>query len=306
MTTRRKKIETMKVSFSERGVSFAEILNSVLDQNFNEGNGKLISLHKTSETEEYFQGYVNTTKQTGIPPKHSPVSNTFESLPINEGDGEGLGYSNVFIYNKQYGVLMYEFNKNGCYLTSLRRYLVGLFNVGRDIAVDILFAPLLKLEAYERMLNIDIYKSLEVKIANPSTGIRDFLDVNDAITSAINTCRELHTDTVDLKFDIKGKPIEGMPNQAISNLIRRVQRLATNYEERIVEKFSICGYYHDIEDDTTHKEVIDFLLDRYMKTFSIDEPNVLSDPQIREKSNSLFEVYLTCRDDFRLLAPIES
>ncbi len=305
MTVRRKKIETMRVNLSENRISFPQILNSVLDMNYDEGNGKLISLHRIRETDDYFQGYVNTTKQTGIPPKHNPTQNTFEQIQINEGDGEGLGYANVFIYNKQFGVLMYEFNKNGCYLSSLRRYLINLFNENEDELLDISFAPLLRIEAYQRMLNLDIYKSVAVKIANPTVQIQDFLDENDAISSAINTCQLLNSDTVDLKFDIKGRPLEGMPNQIISNLIRRIQRLANNYDERIVEKFTISGYYQDIEEDVTKRDEIDLLLDRYHKTFSVDEPNVLSDPQIREKSTSLFEVYVGCRDDFRILAPIQ-
>jgi hypothetical protein len=305
MTIRRKKIETMRVSLSDEGITFQRVLNSLLDTNYDEGNGKLISLHRIRANDESFQGLINTTKQIGIPPKHNPTQNTFEQIQINEGEGEGLGYANVFIYDKRHGVLMYEFNKNGCYLSSLRRYLINQFNEIEDGMLDFSFAPLLRMEAYERMLNIDIYKSVEVKIASPTVAIQDFLDENDAISSAISTCQLLNSDTVDLKFDIKGRPLDGMPNQVISNLIRRIQRLANNYDERIVEKFTICGYYQDIEDDVTKRDEIDLLLDRYKKTFSVDEPNVLSDPQIREKSTSLFEVYVGCRDDFRILAPIQ-
>lgn len=304
MPIKRKKIETMKVTLSQDGVRFCQVLNAIVDTNYNEGNGKLISLHRVRENDEYFLGYMNTTKQTGIPPKHNPTQNTFEALPIDEGDGEGLGFSNVFVYDKVHGVLMYEFNKNGCYLTSFRRYILNLYNAERDDRLDLGFAPLLRLEAYERMLNIDVYKTLEVKIATPTQAIQEFLDENDAISSAINTSQLLQSDTVDLKFDIKGRPIQGMPNQIISNFIRRIQRLANNYEEKIVEKFLICGYYHDIEEDVTKKDEIDFLLDRYQKTFNIDEPNVLSDPQTREKSTSLFEVYWDCKNDFGVLAPI--
>lgn len=48
--------------------------------NYDEGNGKLISRHRIRETDNYFQGYVNTTKQTGIPPKHNPTQNKFGKM----------------------------------------------------------------------------------------------------------------------------------------------------------------------------------------------------------------------------------
>lgn len=306
MATRRKKVETMKVSLTTRSLSFCQVLNSIVDMYYNDGHGKLISLRRIRENDEYFLGYMNTTKQTGIPPKHNPTQNTFEPLPINEVDGEGLGFSNVFVFDKNHQVLMYEFNKNGCYLATFRHYVLNLFNRHEEERINLSFSPLLRLEAYQRMLNMDIYKTLEVKIATPTSVIQDFLDENDAISSAITTAQLLNSDTVDLKFDIKGKPINGMPNQVISNLIRKIQRLATTQDEKIIEKFTICGYYHDIEENVTKKETIDFLLDRYEKTFTIEEPNVLHDTQTREKIDSLFTVYWDCRNDFDVLAPLES
>ncbi len=305
MAIRRKKIETMKVTLSQDSVSFCQVLNDIVDTNYNEDKGKVFSLHRIRENNDFFLGYMNTTKQIGIPPKHNPRHSTSEALPINETDGEGLGYSNVFVYDKTFQVIMYEFNQNGCYLGSFRRYVLELYNEGADEPLNVSFSPLLRLEALERILRFNVYKSLQVKIAVPSGGMQDFLDENDALSSAISTAQQLQSDTVDLKFDIKGRPINGMPSQVVSNLIRRVQRLINNYDERIVDKFVVAGYYHDIEEDVTKKDEIDFLTDRYLKTFSVDEPNILSDSQTREKSSSLFDVYINCRSDFEILAPIE-
>ncbi|MDD2635944.1 MAG: hypothetical protein PHW82_10635 [Bacteroidales bacterium] len=294
----------MKVTLSNDNLSFCEVINQIENTNYNEGQGKLIALHRIRENSDYFLGYMNTTKQKGIPPKHNPRENTFEQLPINEGDGEGLGFSNVFIFDKTHQVIMYEFNKNGCYLASFRNYIRHLYNNDAEERLNLSFSPLLRLEAYQRMLQVDIYKTLEVKIATPIRPIQDFLDENDALSSAISTSQLLQSDTVNLKFDIKGRPLNGMPTQAISNLIRRIERLATGYDESIVEKFVICGYYNDIENDTLRKDEIDFLLDRYQKTFNVDEPNVLSNTQTHEKSTALFNVYWDCKGDFEILAPI--
>ncbi|MGV3630304.1 MAG: DUF6731 family protein [Bacteroidota bacterium] len=297
MALKKKKLEVMLVSTSDQNRSFVDILNSCIGNSFNDGNGKILSLKRFNDNTEYFLGYLNTTKQAGIPPKHSSFNDSYEALPINADNGEGLGYSNVFVYDKLNKVLMYEFNKNGCYLASFNKYLSYFTNDGTQAPIDISFTPLLRPEAYDRMLNINVYKTLEVKIATPTNMIQEFVDENDALSGAIRTGIELETDTIDLKFDIKGRPIEGMPSQRISNLLRRINILLGR-EEHLVEKLTICGYYLDPEDNHLIKDEIDFLLDRYKKTFTIDEPSVLNDPQTREKINSLLDVYLNCRTDF--------
>ena len=301
MALRSKKIETVNVDL-QGSIDFCRLLNRIVDISYDADSGKIISLHKHEENDEYFSGYVNVTKQIGIPPKHNSIEDTFEALPINEGEGEGLGFSNVFVYDKRSCVLMYEFNKNGCYLTSFRRCILYLYNdIEPEGQLDISFYPLLRPEAYERMLNIDIYKTLEVKIATPREEIRDFLDENDALVSAITTSQELGADTMSLKFDIKGRPVRGMSSQFISRLVRNVRRLFER-DESSVRKLVIRGYYHDPEQDVDVQDTIDFILDRYKKNFSVDEPNVLSDPQTNEKLGSLLGVYLDCRGDFRIFA----
>jgi hypothetical protein len=303
MATRTKKIETMKVSLPDGDLLFHNILNSLNGIDYNERSGKLFSLNRISENDSYFLGSMNTTKQSGIPPKHNPINKTYERIPINDVDGEGLGYSNVFVYDKMHQILMYEFNQNGCYLTSFHRYLIINFNNDSENAINLSFIPLLRREAYERMLSMDIYKTLEVEIATPSTIIDEYLEENDALTSVVRTSQQLNSDTVTLKFDIKGRPIEGMPSQIISNLVRRVHRLF-DHEEDLVNKFKITGYYQDLENEVRSKDVIDLLLDRYQKTFNVEEPDVFSDPQTREKANALLNVYLECRNELGILAPI--
>ncbi len=298
MPQKKKKLEVMIVSLSNNNQSFSDILNLCIDHDFNDGNGKILSLKRTSDTDEYFLGVINTTKQAGIPPKHSSRDNTYEALPIDANSGEGLGYSNVFIFDKRHNVLMYEFNKNGCYLAAFNKYISYFVNDGTQAPLIIDFAPLLRPQAYQRMLNINIYKSLEVKIATPNQMIQEFRDENDALSGAIQAGMDLQSDTIDLKFDIRGRPLTGMPSQYISQFMRKINVLLGR-EEHIVEKFTMCGYYVDPDDNgNLIKDEIDFLLDRYKKTFNIEEPNVLSDPQTREKSNSLLNVYLNCRTDF--------
>ena len=300
MALKYKKVETVHVS-TNNNLDFTELLHFSQDSDFNDGSGKIVNLRIHFEEDTFLRGAVTTTKQTGIPPKHNPISHTFTALPIDEESGEGLGYSNVFVYDKRAKILMYEFNRNGCYLSLFGRLIKHFSHEASEEAVQLEFSPVLRTEAYERMLSMEIYKSLEVKVANPSQLTRDFLDDNDALSSAIQAGSELGSDTIDLKYSMKGRRVDnGMPSQVIARFINKVQSIL-GANDQVIEKFTIKGYRVDDSDSTESiKDEIDILLDRYTKSFSVNEPNVQGDPQTNEKLLSLYDVYMNCRSDFNI------
>lgn len=300
MALKYKKIETIHVSLND-GLDFTELLQFSQNSDFNDGFGKTVNLNILANEDTFVRGAVITTKRTGIPPKHNPNNKVFSALPIDEEDGEGLGYSNVFIFDKRAKVLMYEFNRNGCYLSLFAKMIKRFSQDSVDEPIDIEFSPVLRTEAYERMLSMQVYKTLEVKIANPSSLTRDFLDENDALSNAIQSGSELESDTMDIKYSMNGRRVDnGMPTQVITGLINKVRRMV-GIDRDLIKKFTIKGYRVDDSDSSAIiRDEIDILLDRYSKSFSVDEPNVQGDPQTREKSSSLLSKYMSCRSDFRI------
>ena len=301
MPKKDKKIETMKIEIYGENVNFIDVLKTAKGQRFKESDNKLYTLYEIDNTEKYFSGYISTTKLSDIAPKHNPNNNVYEKLPIDSKNGEGLGYSNVFIYDKTYDILMYEFNINGCYLGAFGRYLNSEFNKTSDNKINVDFSPVLRKEAFERMLNFNIYKSVEMQIATPSRSIEKYYEENDSLIGYINDGKKFEADRVTVKFDIPGKPIKGMPGEKISNFLNNINYLKKNSPEDIVEKLSVIGYYFDPEDNKNKKDSVDLILDRYKKKFTIDQPYVLTNPQTREKSYALLSVYLKCKKDFKEL-----
>jgi len=306
MARKKKKIiETMVVSLSNPNLTFEKLLSACTEHQDASNAERTISLHINRDKPGYIIGFVNTTKKSGIPPKHNP--DTGEYSPLDIAEGEGLGFSNVFIYDKRYKVLMYEFNKNGCYLSSfnhlLETFIYQLDN--EDYKTTISFLPLLRADAYKRMMSMDYIKTLELKIAEPSQIRQEYLDENDAISNAIKTGSELKSDTMEVKFDIQARKLEGMPSQVINKILKSMGRIIDKNETSVIEKLKLTGYYNDPESNDRKKDDIDMIFDRYKKTFDIYEPRIQQDPQTMEKCNSIYSRYLDCVEDFKILEPLK-
>lgn len=298
MPKKKKKIETLKIEVLGKKINFIEILSSAEKIKYQEGKEKCYTLYKLEDNEDYYSGYVSTTKLSDIAPKHNSNTNEYERLPINSKEGEGLGYSNVFIYDKKFNILMYEFNTNGCYVSSFSRYLKSEFEKKNETKIAMQFSPVLRKEAYQRMLSFSLYKSIEMQIATPSRSVDKYYEENDGLTSYIKDGQDFNAERVSVKFDIPGKPFKGLRSERISNLLEKIKQLKNKNPEDIIEKLSVTGYYLDPDDSKTKKDSIDLILDRYIKYFSVDQPYVLINPQTKEKSYALLEVYLKSKKDF--------
>lgn len=300
MPTKRKTIDTFVVEIEEIGYTISELLNMLHDVKLEESVYKDVRFKVIQNTDEYLLASVESTKKSGIPPKRN--SNTQDQAPLPLADDEGLGYSNVLLLSKRHNVIMYEFNKEGCYVPSLLTLLNKAFRERENpINAGFKFSAFLRPEAFRRMLGMDKYKTIELKVANPQSIIQEYLDENDAISSAINSAKELDSDSVWVKFDVNYRRMNGMPSERLQNLIRRVTDLINISDERVVEKCTLTGYRQDPDEEHPIKDDIDLLVDKYKKQISVEEPRLKSDTQTTEKSAALLNLYYDCNSDFDIL-----
>ena len=60
-------------------------------------------------------GIIETTQDSDIPPIKNKTTKEYSSVGINP-ETEGLAYANIFIYDSLRNILIFEINKNGCFL----------------------------------------------------------------------------------------------------------------------------------------------------------------------------------------------
>ena len=305
-----KRIETLIVNFSTNFplLTFESILHdlSVNHSVMHSVNGRRVELRLIAPNNDINQdiivGVVITTKLNGLPPKHN--TDTGETGSLGLDPSEGLGYANVFLYEKHRHLLLYEFNKNGTYLNQLiefvkvkteELYSHQTFN-DSHLSVQLDFSSLLKSDAYQRMLTIGSYKKLEVDIANP-TELMQYIDHSSiygiALMDIVSPARILDSPKFSAVFSCGRSHSSHLNTNAFREIVEALRFALGTRHGGNIEKIRLTGYYTNPDGDTI-LQPIDLLTDRYLKFINLPEPKELRDFQEGQRRELIVSLYRSC------------
>lgn len=71
--------------------------------------------------------FVETTQDSDLPPVKNKQSKELTALDIDSNE-EGLAFANILLYDERLNVLVYEINRNGCYLGKLKEWIERRWN----------------------------------------------------------------------------------------------------------------------------------------------------------------------------------
>ena len=126
MTKKRRSVDILTVKLSPMPgtpieTSFEDVLRFIHGKNYySPENGKFVelSIMEDSTSNGIIKGLVITTQDSDIPPKRNKRTGEMSSVDIDVNT-EGFAYANAFLYDTRRKVLIYEINKNGCFLNRL-------------------------------------------------------------------------------------------------------------------------------------------------------------------------------------------
>lgn len=290
-----KSVDFFKLSFASRKIdplkkgkviTFCDLLHNpeISDIAYKIPGEKCQRLTVLVNTPEYTIGVIKTTLLRGIPPKYDYLNDQAQSLEL--GKNEGLGYANTFLYYKAKEVLLYEFNKNGCYPSALKdliRFIAGTLYPNTGVALE--FFPILTKNAYEQYLKMRNYLSLECSIATPTQLLNKAEEEhqeNDALTSISKESRDLNavSSTIIFKGDTKSG---GLSPQNTRNLIEKF------FAKPNTQKIIIKGYSEDPEDKKQHE--LDLIAGLLKGCMRLKEPKVLSNFLLQERTMAIKTVF---------------
>ncbi len=265
---------------------------------------RLLSPYDLINTNHNFiVGIILTTKRGGIPPKHN--TQTGATGPLGLDPDEGLGYANVFLYEPDRNLLLYEFNKNGTYLNQFIDFVkikgqqlldINLIPGTLPSMISVDLNPLLKTEAYERMLSIGNYRVLEISIANP-TEFMEYVDHGSengqSLLELTSPSRLLNSPKFKATYSCGHLITSSLNAGAFRRIIDALRYGMTTRHGKNIEKIKLRGYYQDPELGTV-LQPIDLLADRYIKQFNLPEPNELIDFQEGQRREEIVSLYRSC------------
>lgn len=304
MARKKRGVDVLSVRIStlenEQEVTFEEVLNFLNGRKYvSPDTGKLIEIqfNEGQVDETLIKGVVITTQDSDIPPKRNKMTGQMSSLGINVAE-EGLAYANAFLYDKRKKVLVYEINKNGCYIKLFKEMVYGLWNTVVDInerrpRFNLDFIILARQDEYNRMLNMSYYKQLSIELTRPHELINNFLEENDSISNWIKANLDNATngnaDCVLLEQKVTSRKLN-VAGLSRNGIISTISKIFEKVDPAHIQKLVVTGYTEDVEDSNRCRPV-DLLTDAFNECFYLSDVPVHTNLQVQERLTGIHSVY---------------
>ena len=299
MAVRKKKIEFYKVILKTLDDKKSEIkLDVVLTSKelLNKQvylKGKDLELKVFANNEDYLVGIIETSRNNNLPPKKSKKAKTLTKLGLNSD--EGLAYGNVFLFDKKRNILMYEVNKFGCYLD---HFISFIYSALKDTILSKKFKIKLEVvltsDEYNRIVNMNFHKSVEIQIANPEKMMTEFKHKNGAIYDVCESANKFNSSRVFAKFEVEAKKTsKGLTTKTVREVLKEVTSLLQGKSAENIQKVIVKGY----ENDVKKLQKIDLIADRYIREIALDEPRENNDLLEKQRTDAIVCLHKGCLND---------
>lgn len=245
------------------------------------------------------EGIIVTCQNKDIPPKRNNQTGEFSALPVDI-DHEKLSFGNAFMYDKRMNVLFYERNKNGCFIDTLAKFIIQMWNQDeeehKDIKIELDFIAILRKGEYERALNMGYYKEFIAEFTNPKAILEEMADENSSLYGISKRCAteafKAKSDRFEIKMSTFGKQLneDGLSIRTIKGHLRSVRTLLEGRMKCNVEKVRIKGYSSDPEESSSI-QTIDLVADVFKPYFRLTSNSLNSNLQELERRHELRKVY---------------
>ena len=312
MATRKKKfVEVLTprvkcLSQVESEITFSDILSYMSGRTvYYSDKEYIVKTYGSDNLENCLEGIIVTCQNKDIPPKRNNQTGEFSALPVDI-DYEKLSFGNAFMYDKRMNVLFYERNKNGCFIDTLAKFIIQMWNQDEeeheDIKIELDFIAILRKGEYERALNMGYYKEFIAEFTNPKAILEEMADENSSLYGISKRCAteavKAKSDRFEIKMSTFGKQLneDGLSIRTIKGHLRSVRTLLEGRMKCNVEKVRIKGYSSDPEESSSI-QTIDLVADVFKPYFRLTSNSLNSNLQELERRQELRKVYQDIRQE---------
>lgn len=301
MANKYKKVDIVSSSvsiFEGDAPDFQTLLNSIWGREFHLG-GKLIEFSRLEcDINHCIMGFVETTQDKDIPPIKNKETKVFSPVQINTAT-EGLAFANIFIYDTNRNMLIYEINRNGCYLQSIKEILENVWaEEHENNPIEVHFPLILRRDEYDRMINMTSYRKIAIEIRNPSAMLQALQREEESLhkqllRSQAESAVAGNSDyiTIEQRCDPIHINRQGIQAGYVRGLIDSVNRAFRENNNISVQKLQVQGYTIDPASEHLKGTTIDLLADKFNERFPIPEVHIQTSLQRPERKDGIIAVY---------------
>ena len=308
----RRNVDTIspKLTFkyeNELNPTFSELLEFINGKEFPCYNKEFEFKLLSSELNGCQVGIIETMLTKGLPPKKNRKTKQMSKLGIDPNI-ERLAYGNIFLYDKERNILLFEINKNGCFPDRFIEILQKIWNKEHEndeIRFDLKFLPILRKDAYERALRLDYYKEIFVEIYNPLELINEFIEERDSIANSViktnlDAAAKNNAKSLILVQNAKTKKLNpmGLSRSHSKDWIESIRQI----KHKNITSFEVKGYLTDPEDydPSSGRKLrkVNMMADTFDVYFYLDEPTIQTDIQDKQRKDAIEKLYTDCLPEF--------
>ena len=312
MATRKKKyVEVLTprvkcLSQNDSEITFSDILSYMTGKTvYYSDKEYIVKIYGSGNLENCQEGIIITGQNKDIPPKRNNQTGEFSALSVDIAH-EKLSFGNAFLYDKRLNVLFYERNKNGCFIDTLAKFIMQLWNQDEreheDIKIELDFIAILRKGEYARALRMGYYKEFIAEFTNPKEILEEMADDNSSLYGISKRCAneavKAKSDRFEIKMSTFGKQVnkDGLSVRTIRNHLESVRTLLKGRMKCNVEKVRIKGYSSDPEDSSSI-QTIDLVADVFKPYFRLTSNSLNSNLQEVERRQELRNAYQDIRQE---------
>ena len=263
-------------------------------------NGKLFELSMLdSEVQGVAMAFIETTQDSDLPPVKNKQSKELTALDINPNE-EGLAFANILLYDTRLNVLIYEINRNGCYLGKLKEWIERRWNENHEEQeIEINFPAIIRRNEYNRVIGMTNYRKLVCKLLNPTQIVYEMNNHSESLAEQIirqQAENGIQTGADFVTIEQNCTLLRLNPHGLSRDFVRGVADFTRNLLQRTrlrqnVETIEITGYTIDPESNRQKIRTIDLLADTFDESFMIPEVQLQVNLQREDRKAGILRLY---------------
>lgn len=263
-------------------------------------NGKLFELSMLdSEVQGVAMAFIETTQDSDLPPVKNKQSKELTALDINPNE-EGLAFANILLYDTRFNVLIYEINRNGCYLSKLKEWIERRWNENHEEQeIEINFPAIIRRNEYNRVIEMTNYRKLVCKLLNPTQIVYEMNNHSESLAEQIirqQAENGIQTGADFVTIEQNCTLLRLNPHGLSRDFVRGVADFTRNLLQRTrlrqnVETIEITGYSIDPESNRQKIRTIDLLADTFDESFMIPEVQLQVNLQREDRKAGILRLY---------------
>ena len=279
--------------------SFDQLLGCI-EANEYYTNGKLFELSMLdSEVQGVAMAFIETTQDSDLPPVKNKQSKELTALDINPNE-EGLAFANILLYDTCLNVLIYEINRNGCYLGKLKEWIERRWNENHEgQEIEINFPAIIRRNEYNRVIGMTNYRKLVCKLLNPTQIVHEMNNHSESLAEQIirqQAENGIQTGADLVTIEQNCTLLRLNPHGLSRDFVRGVADFTRNLLQRTrlrqnVETIEITGYTIDPESNRQKIRTIDLLADTFDESFMIPEVQLQVNLQRENRKAGILRLY---------------